>query len=347
MKKNKVEKKIKMEVFLSIFLIMVYFVWALSVDYGGIWLAIRHVEYLGLLIYFTCVLLKLFKVKLKVKVSEWLLMIIIALRLIVVGIFFITQFYDYASSTYYHYNFPLEALMSLIFQILVIMFMYEIVSKKTKFINNKIYAVGIIIYLIFQIGYNISDREYVGLIIIDMLPYIATLPYFYTYYKFLKNDSKDNENEKECEKCGKDVTISEFFRNDGLCEKCLIEGNDEKNNPKEISDKDWGSTLLLCIFTGVIGGHNFYVGKNGKGLVYLLTGGILGIGTLIDFLNLLTGDFKDANGKLVKRSNTTRTTNVVNQISQADELKKYKELLDAGIITQDEFEKKKRQILNL
>ena len=227
------------------------------------------------------------------------------------------------------------------------MFMYEIVSKKTKFINNKIYAVGIIIYLIFQIGYNISDREYVGLIIIDMLPYIATLPYFYTYYKFLKNDSKDNENEKECEKCGKDVTISEFFRNDGLCEKCLIEENDEKNNPKEISDKDWGSTLLLCIFTGVIGGHNFYVGKNGKGLVYLLTGGILGIGTLIDFLNLLTGDFKDANGKLVKRSNTTRTTNVVNQISQADELKKYKELLDAGIITQDEFEKKKRQILNL
>ena len=34
MKKNKVEKKIKMEVFLSIFLIMVYFVWA---SQCGLW----------------------------------------------------------------------------------------------------------------------------------------------------------------------------------------------------------------------------------------------------------------------------------------------------------------------
>ena len=32
--------------------------------------------------------------------------------------------------------------------------------------------------------------------------------------------------------------------------------------------------------------------------------------------------------------------------STADELKKYKELLDAGIITQEEFEAKKKQLLN-
>ncbi len=36
---------------------------------------------------------------------------------------------------------------------------------------------------------------------------------------------------------------------------------------------------------------------------------------------------------------------VVQQISQADELKKFKELLDAGVITQEEFENKKKQIL--
>lgn len=347
MKKNKMEKKIKLEVILSLLMIMLYFVLILNREYGGVWLVLRHLEYLGLLIYFTCILLKLFKVKLKIKVSEWILMITNVFRLIFIGIMVIMEFYDYTSSTYYHYKFPIEPLMSLIFQILFTMFMYEIVSKKTKFINNKIYSMSTIIYLIFEIGYNINDVDYVRLIIIDILPYIATLPYFYTYYKFLKNDSKDNENEGKCENCGKDITISEFFRNDGLCEKCLIEENEEKNNPKEISDKDWVSTLLLCIFTGAIGGHNFYVGKNGKGLVYLLTGGILGIGTLIDFLNLLTGDFKDANGKVVKRNNVARTTNVVNQISQADELKKYKELLDNNVITQEEFDKKKKQILNL
>lgn len=38
---------------------------------------------------------------------------------------------------------------------------------------------------------------------------------------------------------------------------------------------------------------------------------------------------------------------VNNSTSNADELKKYKELLDANVITQDEFEAKKKQLLNL
>lgn len=35
------------------------------------------------------------------------------------------------------------------------------------------------------------------------------------------------------------------------------------------------------------------------------------------------------------------------QISPADELKKYKELLDSGVISEEEFEEKKAQLLNL
>ena len=38
-------------------------------------------------------------------------------------------------------------------------------------------------------------------------------------------------------------------------------------------------------------------------------------------------------------------TTIINQVSGADELKKYKELLDIGAITQEEFDEKKRQIL--
>lgn len=38
---------------------------------------------------------------------------------------------------------------------------------------------------------------------------------------------------------------------------------------------------------------------------------------------------------------------IVNQVSAADELKKFKELLDLGIITQDEFDTKKKQLLGL
>jgi predicted Zn-dependent peptidase len=35
------------------------------------------------------------------------------------------------------------------------------------------------------------------------------------------------------------------------------------------------------------------------------------------------------------------------QPSSADELKKYKELLDSGVITQEEFDAKKKQLLGL
>ncbi len=34
-------------------------------------------------------------------------------------------------------------------------------------------------------------------------------------------------------------------------------------------------------------------------------------------------------------------------VSQADELKKFKDLLDNGIITQEEFDQKKKQLLGL
>ena len=49
----------------------------------------------------------------------------------------------------------------------------------------------------------------------------------------------------------------------------------------------------------------------------------------------------------LKISNETAKTQVNEAVSAADELKKFKELLDAGIITQEEFDAKKKQILDL
>ena len=42
-----------------------------------------------------------------------------------------------------------------------------------------------------------------------------------------------------------------------------------------------------------------------------------------------------------------KTPQAVSAISPADELKKFKELLDSGIITQDEFDAKKKELLGL
>ena len=54
----------------------------------------------------------------------------------------------------------------------------------------------------------------------------------------------------------------------------------------------------------------------------------------------------DAINGLIKNRNKG-TTIVNNAVSEADELKKYKELLDSGIITQEEFDAKKKALLGL
>ncbi len=45
--------------------------------------------------------------------------------------------------------------------------------------------------------------------------------------------------------------------------------------------------LLLCFFLGFVGGHKFYEGKIGLGLLYVFTFGGFLIGWIVDFLNIL------------------------------------------------------------
>ena len=56
-------------------------------------------------------------------------------------------------------------------------------------------------------------------------------------------------------------------------------------------------------------------------------------------------DYVQKRVEYYKTSNNTQTVQV-NKLSSADELRKYKALLDDGIITQEEFETKKKELLN-
>lgn len=51
---------------------------------------------------------------------------------------------------------------------------------------------------------------------------------------------------------------------------------------------------LLCFFFGYLGLHRFYVGKVGTGLLWFFTGGIFGIGAVVDFIVIVCGGFKDS-----------------------------------------------------
>ena len=51
--------------------------------------------------------------------------------------------------------------------------------------------------------------------------------------------------------------------------------------------------------------------------------------------------------KILNRLNKQNSNPVIGALSNADELKKFKDLLDAGIISQEEFDAKKKDLLGL
>lgn len=72
--------------------------------------------------------------------------------------------------------------------------------------------------------------------------------------------------------------------------------------------------------------------------------------TIENVSNITVSFFADTVNKeiqLFKQSKITPITQVVNNTSVADELLKYKQLLDMGVLTQEEFNAKKKELLGL
>ena len=65
---------------------------------------------------------------------------------------------------------------------------------------------------------------------------------------------------------------------------------------KASSNRNKMVTLILCIFLGFVGGHCFYAGNITKGILYLCTGGLFGLGWIYDIIKIVSGTYKDGNG---------------------------------------------------
>jgi hypothetical protein len=68
-----------------------------------------------------------------------------------------------------------------------------------------------------------------------------------------------------------------------------------------VSDRSRGVALALAAVLGVFGGHRFYVGKVGSGVLMAATLGGAGLWWLYDLILVGSGSFRDAEGRLVRR----------------------------------------------
>ena len=113
----------------------------------------------------------------------------------------------------------------------------------------------------------------------------------------------------------------------------------------EPSDKDFITTLLICVFLGGLGVHRFFVDKMGTGVLMLVTLGGLGIWWIIDIILIVTGSFEDSEGRVI----AYQAAGAVNREPAKDipaEIEKLADLKDKGIITDEEFQQKKQELLD-
>ena len=60
---------------------------------------------------------------------------------------------------------------------------------------------------------------------------------------------------------------------------------------------------MLCWTLGMFGVHRFYTGNTAMGVFQLLTCGGLGIWALVDFILILTGNYRDGDGRPLVQDN--------------------------------------------
>lgn len=99
-----------------------------------------------------------------------------------------------------------------------------------------------------------------------------------------------------CYKCGLQIDDEAVVCPHCGCATKNYQESNSCNYNEDASIKSRLIALLLSIFLGWLGVHRFYIGKIGTGILWLFTGGLLGIGWLVDVILIACGSMRDGAG---------------------------------------------------
>lgn len=114
--------------------------------------------------------------------------------------------------------------------------------------------------------------------------------------------------------------------------------------PVGVGMKDKLVAALLAFFLGSFGIHKFYLAQNGWGVAYLLFcwTGVPALAGFVECFLLLFSSESQFNQRF---NNGLALSSLNNPLQQAQGIEKLAELHQKGLITDDEFETKRRKFL--
>ena len=135
---------------------------------------------IGLIVYFSIILIRMYKQKGNIKLANILLLV--------------TYIVSFVLSSVVDFMQEESILIDIILFGTIILYLCNILFRKLKIINNKIFAVIVLGFSVFQIIrfiiYFFSETDlYLMLYSIKYLGYMAIVPYFYIYYNLLKGEN--------------------------------------------------------------------------------------------------------------------------------------------------------------
>lgn len=133
----------------------------------------------------------------------------------------------------------------------------------------------------------------------------------------LERQRKDKRVKKQLKELSEEeLALNSQIRTLTSAQNSLIQQQNQigpsKSTEIYVSSKDWSLTLVLAVFFGFLGAHNFYTGHWKIGIVQLFTLGGVGIWWIIDILRISSLKFKDSKGFLLLKPNYTLGKSVTN-----------------------------------